>query len=101
MHDLRIGCRRQELVHSSTLVGLDVSEGDPAQVGDGDDPADRLGHEGEQLAHAGVEQERLVAVDEELVEGEACWRGDLVDLGGQAVDVGSDLFDFGEHRCLL
>ena len=57
-----------------------------------------VGHEGEQLAHAGVEQERLVAADEELVEREAGRWGDLVDVSREPEDVGGDLVDGGGSR---
>ena len=100
MHDLRVRRDGEEVVHRAALVGFDVGERDPTQIGDGDDPIDRLGHEREQPAHAGVEQERLVAADQELVEGEPRG-GAMSSMGGQAEDVGSDLFDLGEHRCLL
>ena len=58
----------EEQVHRAALVGLDVGEGDPAQVGERHDSRDGVRHEREELAHAGVEQERLLVAHEELVE---------------------------------
>ena len=43
-----------------------------------------------------VEQQRLVGVDQELVEGEA-GRPDLRHEGRQAIDLVGDLGDFGFH----
>ena len=71
MDDLGIRCGLEELVHRAALVGLDVGEGDPTERLEGDDAPDRRGHERKQLPHAGVEEERLVVADQELVEGEA------------------------------
>jgi hypothetical protein len=42
-----------------------MAEGDPSQVLDGPHPADRFPHEREEAARTGVEQEWLVAVDED------------------------------------
>ena len=95
--DLRARRGVEEQVHRAALVGLDVGERDPAQILYRNDAVDRVGHEREQLAHPGVEQERLVAADQELVEREARGRGDFVDLGRQAEDVGGDLVDLGFH----
>ena len=41
---------RQKHVHRAALVGLDVAEGDPAQLLQRDDPVDGLRHQREQLA---------------------------------------------------
>ena len=59
---------------------------------------DGLGHQREELAHAGVEQERLLVADEELVEGEPAGGATSGDQGGEAEDVGGDLVDGGVHR---
>ena len=69
-----------------------MAEADPAQLLDVDHLADRLGHQREQLPGAGVEEQRLVAVDQVLVEGEAAG-GDLRDDRRQAVDAVGDLVD--------
>ncbi len=95
--DLRARRGLEEQVHRAALVGLDVGERDPAQILYRNDAVDRVGHEREHLAHPGVEQERLVAADQELVEREARGRGDFVDLGRQAEDVRGDLVDLGFH----
>ena len=61
-------------------------------------PATASDTSGNSCAHAGVEQERLLVADEELVEREAGRRRDLVDEGGEPEDVGGDLVDPGVHR---
>ena len=53
--------------------------------------------EREHLAQAGVEQQRLVAEDEELVEGEAGRRRDIRHEGREPVDAVGDLVDPGLH----
>jgi hypothetical protein len=60
----------------------------------------RLDNQREQAALAVVEEQRLVGVDQELVEGEA-GRPDGVHEGREPVDVGGDLGDGGFHRGLL
>jgi hypothetical protein len=86
----------QQQVHGPALVGLDVGERDPAQIGQGHHPGDGRRHQRVELAHPGVEQERLLVPHQELVEGEAPG-SDLGDEGGESVDVGGDLVDRGLH----
>ena len=91
------GCGRQPLVQAAALVGLDVTEADPAQAIEGDHRGHRLGHQGEQRPHAGVEQEGLVPVHEDLVERHARVGHERRD----PVDVVGDLVDGGLHAGLL
>ena len=58
---------------------------------DGHDPGHRLGDEREHAAGPGVEEQRLVGVDQELVEGEPGRRRDLGHEGRDAVDPVGDL----------
>ena len=58
---------------------------------------DRLADEREHLPQAGVEQQRLVAEDEELVEGEAGRRRDLRHEGREPIDAVGDFVDPGRH----
>ena len=95
--DLAARRRREPHVHRAALVGLDVAEADPAQRLDRDHRGHRLGDQREQPAQAGVEQQRLVAGDEELVEGEAR-RGSPRGPGRDPVDAVGDLVD---GRCEL
>ena len=87
---LAAGRRREPHVHRAALVGLDVAERDPAQRLDRQDRGHRLGDEREHPADAGVEEQRLVGGDEELVEGEAVG-AHLGDPGGDPVDAVGDL----------
>ena len=98
MGDLRSGGGSEELVHRPALVGLDMSEGDPAQPIERQDGRDRLGDRGEHRPVPGMEEEWLLGVDEELVEAEPV-RPDLGQQGGDPVDALSDLVDPGGcHR---
>ena len=94
---LRLRRDREPLVHRAALVGLVVAEGDPAQPFGRDEPADGLADEREHPPQAGVEQQRLVPEDEELVEGEAGGRRDLRHEGREPVDAVGDLVDPGFH----
>jgi hypothetical protein len=94
--DLGAGRSGEELVHRAALVGLDVAEGDPAQVLERHQRADRLGHQWKQLAVTGVKQHRLLVADQELVERHACGP-DVGDVGGEPERVRCDLVDGGVH----
>src|SRR6185436_7079988 len=65
-----------------------------------DDLRHRFADEGIQLAHAGVEQERLLVANQELVERQPAGP-DMGDVRRQAEDVGGDLVDGCEHWWLL
>jgi hypothetical protein len=51
-----------------------VSEGDPADSPKRNYAGDRLGHEREQASGPSVEEQWIVAFDQELIEGEAARR---------------------------
>jgi hypothetical protein len=74
-----------------------VAERDPAQAREREHGLDGLGDEREHALRAGVEQERVVVVDQELVEGEPCGP-DVGHEGRDAVDALGDLVDGGGHR---
>ena len=66
-----------------------------------DEGVDGLGDEREELTHAGVEQERLLGADQELVEREpGRWR-DVGDERRQSVHVGGDLGDGRVHAATI
>ena len=98
MHDLRARRRREPFVHRAAFVGLDVTEADPAQLFDRDEPADRFGQGREHGAQPAMEQHRLGGADEEMIEGEAGRRGDVGDVHGQPIDAGGNFVDSGLHR---
>ena len=97
VRDLGSGAAASRLVHRPALVRLDVAEGDPPQRSTGTIGRDRLAHEREHRPRTGVEQQRLLVVDQELVEREA-GGADLGHEGGQAVDAVGDLVDSSLHR---
>jgi len=61
-----------------------VGKTNPSQTIERHDAGDRLTDGREQLAPTGVEEERLVVVDEDLVEGETAWQ--LANRGADAID---------------
>ena len=81
------GATCSQLFIEPRLVGLDVTERDPPQRLDRDDPGDRGGYQREQLPVSGVEQQWFVGDDEVLVEGHA----GRLDEGRDAVDAVGDL----------
>ncbi|WP_344830986.1 hypothetical protein [Nonomuraea dietziae] len=68
MRDLRVGRGGEPGVHRSALVGLEVTEGDPAQPLDRHHALHRRRHQREQPPQPGVEEQRFFRVDEILVE---------------------------------
>ena len=72
-----------------------MAEADPAQLLRSDDTRERRANERKHAPETSVEQQRLVAEDEELVEGESGGRGDLRHEGREPVDTGCD---FGSAR---
>jgi hypothetical protein len=73
-----------------------VTEADPAQRLDGDDLGHRFRDQREHGAVPGMEQERFLAGDEELVEREPDG-GDVGHERGDPVDPVGDLVDGGAH----
>src|SRR6266511_1033456 len=96
--DFGAGRDRKPVVHGPALVRLDVPERDPAELVEGDDARRRLRDEREHLAWTAMKQQRLVGLDDELVEREASRRGDLGHIRRQAVDPVGDLVDSCLHQ---
>src|ERR1035441_7486742 len=94
------GGRSQEEVHGSAFVRLHMPEGDPPQGLDGENGRDRLTHFAKHVPRSRVEQERLLRLDQELVEGEP-GGSDVGDESGQAEDVVSNLVNLGLHSFRL
>src|SRR5438874_816833 len=88
---LRPGGAREPVVQRAALVGLEVAEADPTDTRGVDDLGHRVAHHGEHLAEPGVEEERLVVTDQELVELEV----GLGDEGRDAEEVGRNLGHLG------
>src|SRR4249919_4116242 len=99
----RVRRDREPLVHGSALVGLHVPERDPAQVLRWHEPAHGFAYQGKHPARPGVEQQRLVPEDQELVEGEAGGCCHFGHEGRQPEDAISDFIDAGIHggTCLV
>ncbi len=108
--NLRLRRDGEELVHCPALVGFEMAERDPAQALDGHDRRDGGRHRRKHGAGAGVEQQRLLGIDEELVEGEARRSdvgherrqpedpvGDLVNVGFHVISLLSEWERVGEH----
>jgi hypothetical protein len=64
----------EEFIHCTTLVGLHVSKGDPAESLERNNTGNRLRHEGEHASRASVKEERIVSIDEKLIERESARR---------------------------
>src|SRR5580704_5837484 len=64
----------EEFVHRTAFVGFHVSKGDPAESLKRNDTGNRLRHEGEHASRASVKEERIVSIDEKLIEREAARR---------------------------
>ena len=100
MRGRRLRSYGQPFVHGAAFVGLEMAEGDPAQLLRRQDARQCLAVEREHLAQAGVEHQRLVAHDEELVEGEAGRRRDVGHKGGKTEDAVRDFRNPGFHDVL-
>jgi hypothetical protein len=74
-----------------------MAERHPAQLFGRYDAGERLAVERKHLTQAGVEHQRLVAEDEELVESEACRRRDIRHEGRKAVNALGDFVDSALH----
>ena len=94
--DLSLRRRGKEQVHRTTLVSLHVTERDPAERVEWQHRCYRFRHEREHRPRAGVEQQWLIVIDEELVEREA-GGADLGNEGRESVDAIGDLVDSGLH----
>lgn len=97
---LGVGRGGEPLVERAAFVALDMGAGRPAQLRERDHGLHRLDDQREEAALAVVEEQRLVGVDQELVEGEA-GRADGVHEGREPVDAGGDFGYGGFHRGVL
>src|SRR3546814_10649480 len=97
MRHLRIGTGGEPGVHRAALIRFHMAEADPAQPLDRHDPRDRRGHRIEHAPGAAVEQQRLLRLHQELVEGEAGGRRDLRHKGGEPIDPLRDFSNVGAH----
>jgi hypothetical protein len=87
----------KKFVHRAALVGFHVPEGNPAQPLERDDARDRLRYERKHVAQTGMEKERLVRVDQKLVEREAA-RRHLGNARRKAVNAVGDFMSVCLHK---
>jgi hypothetical protein len=73
-----------------------VSKGDPAEALERDDTGNRLRHQREQASRARVEEERIVRIDEKLIERKAAGSR-LRNARGQAKNAIGNLVCVGLH----
>jgi hypothetical protein len=97
VHDLRARRHAEPFVHRAAFIGLDVTEADPAQRLDRDEPADRFRQGREHGAQAAMKQHRLFGADQKMIEGETDRRRDVGHVHRQPIDAGGDLVDSGLH----
>ena len=88
---------RQPVVHRAALVGLVMAKGDPAQPLGRNEAAHGRADDRKHSAETGVEQQRFVSEDKELVEGEAGRRRYFRHEGRESIDAAGDFVDFGLH----
>ena len=91
--------RGEPRVHRAGLVRLDVAERDPPQPPEIENPGRRRGNGWKERSLAAVKEQRLLGVDQELVEGEARRRPRGRDEGREPVHAVGDLVDSRFHRC--
>ena len=77
----RIG---EELIERTAFVRLEMREGNVAKPLNWHHVVDRLAHQRKEFPRPGVEQQRIVIVDQVLAETEPA--GQLVDCGADAID---------------
>src|SRR5262249_50201722 len=89
----RLRARRngEPLVQRTTLVHLEMTPADPTQRGWIDQRGDRVAHLREHAPHPGVKQERLIVLDQEMIELQV----ELRRINGNAEQVGCDLVNPG------
>jgi len=93
---LRLRSRLEPLVQGSTFVRLEMAETQPPDRCGIDDSRDGFPNVRKVALHAGVKEQRLVILDEELIELKLV----VVVVVRNAVDVGCDLGDV-RHDSLL
>src|SRR5215470_4121379 len=67
----RLRCDREPFIHRAALVGLEMAECDPTQAFGRHDAAQCAAIDSKHFSQTGVEHQRLVAENEELIEGKA------------------------------
>src|SRR5262249_54028811 len=85
----------EPFVERSAFVRLDVAEGYPLEPLEIDDPCGCRRNRGKQKALPAMKQQRLVRIDQELVESDAGGGGDPGDINGEGI---KELRDFIDSR---
>ena len=97
MGRLRLRRGSEPRLECAALVGLDMAETDPAQPCQVEDASRRRRDRWEQSGLSAVKEERLLGVDQKLIEGES-GRPRRRDESRQTIDVIGDLAYFAGHR---
>ncbi|RNJ49157.1 hypothetical protein D1O30_05635 [Methylocystis hirsuta] len=100
MNHLRLRRRGEPEIHRAAFIGFDMAEGNPAQPLDWHDRGQALRDARKQRTRPAMKQQRLVGVDEELVEGETGRRRDLRHIRRQTIDALGDFIDLRFHFTL-
>src|SRR4029453_4541664 len=93
VRDLSVRSNREPFVHGPAFVGLIMAKGNPTQTLGRNEAADRRTSMREHLAQTGMEKQRFIAKNKELVEGEAGGWGNLRYECRQPIDAVGDFAD--------